>query len=80
MKAEAREVRAEARLGTDDAQIRHQRQAQTAADRRTVDRADDRFARAQQAHRFDVQMPDPVRVRPVLDLAIPAKIAAVADV
>ena len=43
MEAEPREVRAEARLRTGDAEVRHHREPEPAADRRAMDRADDRL-------------------------------------
>ncbi len=55
MEAELDEVRREARLRTRDAKVRHQRKTKTAADRGTVDRADDRFLRAEQTHRRGIQ-------------------------
>ena len=56
MEAEPREVGREARLRAGDAQVRHQRQAEPAADRRAVDGADDRLGGAEEAHRLDVEV------------------------
>src|SRR5687768_12933218 len=63
MEAEDGEVRAEARFGAGDAEIGYQREPEPAADGRAVDCADDRFFRAKEAHRLDVQVPDRARVR-----------------
>ena len=56
MEAEPGEVGAEARLGAGDAQVRHQRQAEAAADRRAVNGADDGLGGAVQAYGLDVEV------------------------
>jgi hypothetical protein len=56
MEPELREVRAEPRLGTGNAEIRNKREPEATADRSAVDGTDDRRAGAKQAHRFHVQM------------------------
>ena len=63
MEAEPREVGGEARLRAGDAQIRHQRQAEAAADRRPVDGADDGLGGAEEAHGLDVEVPRLSRLR-----------------
>src|SRR5450432_1507829 len=58
MKAELGEVGREARLGTGDAEIGGERQPQSAADRRAMDRGHDRLLVAEDAHRLDIEMVD----------------------
>ena len=48
----------EARLRAGDAEVRHHREPEPAADRRAVDRADDRLLRAEQPHRLHVEVAD----------------------
>ena len=57
MKAEPVEIGAEPRLLAGDAKIRHQGEAEPAADRRAMHRADDRLPGAEQADRLLVQVP-----------------------
>src|SRR5262245_6308335 len=57
MEAESREVGAEARRRTGDAEVRHQREPEAAADSSAVNRRDDRLACAKQADRLDIEMP-----------------------
>ena len=71
---------AEARLGAGDAEIGHQREAEPAADRRAVNRADNRLLRAEQAHGLDVEVADRARVRLALHLAIGIQVAAIAEI
>src|SRR5215475_4332122 len=81
MKTEPGEVRAEARLRTGDAEIRHHREPEPAADRRTMNRADDRLLGAEQPHRLDVEMADPaLRQLFVGPAAIRREAAAVAEI
>ena len=56
MKAEPREVGAEPRFGTGDAQIAHHRQSQAAADGGAVNGSDDRLLGAKQPVAFDIKM------------------------
>ena len=56
MEAEPREVGGEARLRCGDAEVRHQGEAQAAADRRALDRADAGLLRAEQAGRLLVKV------------------------
>ena len=58
MEAEPREVRDEARLRTGHAKVRHHRKPEPAADRRAVNRADDRLLGAEQPHRLHVEVSD----------------------
>ena len=58
MKSEPREVCGETRLRTRDAKVRHHREAESTADRRAMDCADDRFLRTEQPHRLHVEMAD----------------------
>ena len=57
MKTEPGEVGAEARLRTGDAQVRHHRQAEPAADGRAVDGPHDRLLGAVEPHSLDVEVP-----------------------
>src|SRR5262249_18651995 len=56
VEAEPVKIGAEPRLGAGDAEIRHQREAEPAADRGALDRADDRRFGAEEAARLLVEM------------------------
>src|ERR1700722_4675460 len=67
MKAELGEIGGEPRLRAGDAEIRRYRQAQPAADGRTMDGGDDRLLVAEDAHRLDIEVVDR-KVRRRIDL------------
>ena len=56
MKSEPREVGGEACLRARHAQVGHQRQAESTADRRAMNGTHDRLGGTEQAHRLDVEM------------------------
>ena len=62
MEAEPGEVGGEAAFRAADAKVRHQGDAEPAADRGAVDRADYRLAGPEQAHRFDVKVVAAARI------------------
>ena len=62
MESEPREVRAEARLRAGHAEVRHQREPEPAANRRPVDRADDRFPEPEQTDRLYIKVSDRLRL------------------
>ena len=62
MESEPREVRAEARLRAGHAEVRHQREPEPAADRRAVNRADDRFPEPEQTDRLYIEVSDRLRL------------------
>ena len=80
MKPKPREVGREPRFGTRHAEIRNQRQSQPATDRRTMDGANDGLFRAEQSHRFLVEMPNIVARRLVGAIAVFVQLAAIAEV
>ncbi len=56
MNAELREVRGETRFGRHDAKVRHEREAETAADRRPLNRADHRLLATEQTNGLAIQL------------------------
>ncbi len=81
MKAEPGEIGGKARLRAGDAEIRHHRQAEPAADRRAVHRRDNRLLGAEQPVAFEIEMLDRlVAVEFALALAFFIQRRAVAEI
>src|SRR6185436_9749200 len=80
MEPELREVRAEARLRTGDAEIGNERKAEATTNRGAVDCSHDRLAGPKQADRFEIEMLGCTVARTPRNGAVGRKRAAVAEI